>query len=205
MGKSSSGRRLSTSTVVASLMVAGAGCITWFGLTSGGAPAVPVTAASAATTLPADEALAVNAGPAALPGQLPTRIVAPSAGIDAPISEVGVVLQDGRPTWETAWRSVGHHMDSARPGQPGNMVLSGHVSVANSANIAAFKTLDRLSPGDVVEVHSGDQVFRYTITKVAVVPPSEVRLLRSDHTARLTLITCTKDLKQRLVVVGTLL
>jgi len=85
------------------------------------------------------------------------------------------------------------------------MVLTGHVSVVDSRNLAAFKTLNQLQTGDVVDVYAGDQVYRYRITSVAITPPDEVRVLRSDHVARLTLITCTRDLKQRLVVVGVLL
>jgi sortase (surface protein transpeptidase) len=37
-----------------------------------------------------------------------------------------------------------------------------------------------------------------------VVPPDAVHLLRSDSGAAVTLITCTRDLRNRLVVVGTL-
>lgn len=206
MGKNGTARRLPVSSVVAVLLVIAAGGITWYGISAGDGPAAASSAPLPAITLPADETVSAAPAslPAALPGGLPTRIVAPSAGIDAPIAEVGVVVENGRSAWETAWQAVGHHMDSARPGQPGNMVLTGHVSVANSSNAATFKMLHQLKPGDIVEVHSGDEVFRYSVTGVAVVSPAETRLLRSDHASRITLITCTRDLKQRLVVVGTL-
>jgi len=183
------------------LLVVAAGGVAWFGR----APSTADHRANPSTVTLAAEALAGDTpGQAAIFGSLPTRVVAPSAGIDAQVSEVGVIVDGGKPVWETAWRSVGHHMDSARPGQPGNMVLTGHVSVVDSRNLAAFKTLDRLRSGDVVEVYAGDEVYLYRITSVVVVPPDEVRVLRSDHLARMTLITCTRDLKQRLVVVGVL-
>src|SRR4029079_11742407 len=142
-----------------------------------------------------------DAGPRMAAGLLPTRVVIESAGIDTAISEVGVV-RDGSsaPEWEVAWHSAGHHMDSALPGQPGNMVLTGHVSVADRANAAVFKTLDRVSVGDVVTVLAGDTAYRYRVDAVAVKPPSAVSILRSSHAATVTLITCTKDLKDRLVV-----
>jgi sortase A len=140
-----------------------------------------------------------------LAGGLPTRIVAASAGIDALITEVGLVESGGELAWETAWRAAGHHLDSARPGQPGNMVITGHVSVADARNLAVFSSLDRLAPGDVVEVYSGDRVHRYRVERVAVVPPTEVRVLRSDFASRVTLLTCTPDLENRLVVTGTLI
>jgi sortase A len=138
------------------------------------------------------------------PGGLPTRIVVPAAGVDAPIAEVGVVMQEGRATYETAWRAAGHHLDSALPGQPGNMVITGHVSVASAANLAVFSQLDAVQAGDTVEVYSGDRAYRYTVDRVLIASPSAVKLLRSDATSQVTLITCTKDLKHRLVVIGTL-
>ncbi len=138
-------------------------------------------------------------------GGLPTRLVVSRAGIDAGVAEVGVITEDGVPVWETAWRAAGHHIDSARPGQPGNMVITGHVSVADKRNVAVFRSLDKVAPGDVVEVYSGDEVFRYRVNTIAVVPASAVGILRSDHVATVTLITCTKDLKSRLIVQGTLM
>ncbi len=189
-------------TALAVLALAGAGCVAWFGQTT---RATDERTNLATITLPA-EALPgdTRAGLATVQGALPTRLVAVAAGIDAPITEVGVVLDNGKPVWETAWRSVGHHIDSSRPGQPGNMVLTGHVSVSDARNLAAFRTLDRLQAGDLVEIYAGDDLYRYRITTVAVVPPDDIRVLRADHRARLTLITCTKDLRNRLVVVGVL-
>lgn len=137
-------------------------------------------------------------------GGLPTRVVVPAAGIDAAVSEVGVEARDGGAVWQTAWRAAGHHLNSARPGQPGNMVLTGHVSVADRQNLAVFARLDAVRPGDVVEVFSGDRPYRYAVSRVFVVEPSAVHLLRSEPAASVTLITCTADLKKRLVVVGTL-
>lgn len=192
-------------------MVLAAGTIAWYG-TSAASSGQPATTASAATIAPAADtpiAAAVPAnlpdGPRAASGALPTRVVIAAAGIDTPIVEVGIVQDGGKASWETAWRAAGHHLDSARPGQPGNMVLTGHVSVADRANVAVFKTLDRAHQGDVVEVYSGDEVHRYRIDRIQVTSPSDVSVLRSDHRATVTLVTCTPDLKHRLVVTGTLI
>ena len=138
-------------------------------------------------------------------GALPTRLVVTAAGIDVPIREVGAFrTESGALTWETAWDAAGHHLDSARPGQPGNMVISGHVSVANPSDVAVFATLDSVAEGDVIEVYAGETVFRYVITDIRVVGLYDVDVLRSDHRARITLITCTPDLEGRLVVRGEL-
>lgn len=192
--------RLSPANLLAGAFVAVAGLIAWFGLTGNTPPAHPpaeiVTIAKADAPEPVVRRVSS--------GGLPTRIVVPSASVDAPIDEVGVTVSEGKASWETAWKAAGHHIDSALPGQPGNMVITGHVSVADRNNLAVFKQLDKVSEGDTVEVYSGDQVYRYAVSKVMVVPPSSVKLLRSNSASTVTLITCTHDLKNRLVVVGTL-
>jgi len=196
----------STSNVVAAVFVIAAGAIAWFGTQSNEFASVHVateTVTLAATAAAADEEDAVPAQP--LAGTLPTRLVAPTAGIDTAVAEVGVVREAGRPVWETAWRSAGHHLTSARPGQPGNMVISGHVAVANADDIAVFANLDQLEVGDIVEVHSGDHVFRYQVSSKSIVLPTALQVLRSSAQSRLTLITCTPDLEHRLIVVGTLI
>lgn len=194
----------SGSTWLAALLVAGAGAIAWFGTTGSGAnhetppPTATIAAARPGGTL--DQAVGRISQ-----GSLPTRVVIGRAGIDANIAEVGVIDDGGHPAWETAWHAAGHHLDSALPGQPGNMVITGHVSVADRANAAVFRALDTVAEGDVIEVYSGDAVYKYAVSRVSVVPPTAVKLLGSDQDSLVTLITCTKDLKNRLVVVGKLI
>lgn len=196
--------RLSRSSFVAGLCVVAAGAFAWFGTAS-----PPGSRDSAETvTLAGSPPSGSTADQAAFPtisrGGLPTRVVVPAAGIDAPIAEVGVVITNGVASWETAWQAAGHHIDSALPGQPGNMVITGHVSVADRSNLAAFSTLETAAPGDTIEVYSGAARYVYRVDRVMVVPPDAVHLLRSESVAAVTLITCTRDLKDRLVVVGTL-
>ncbi len=196
--------RVSASNMVAALFVIAAGAIAWFGSQSGGA----VPPSSESITLAAEVAAAdLEDTTPAQPrvGTLPTRLVAPAAGIDTSISEVGVVREAGKATWETAWRSAGHHLTSARPGQPGNMIISGHVAVADANNVAVFANLDQLKVGDVIEVYSGDEVYQYAVQSKSTVPPTALQVLRSNAQSRVTLITCTPDLKHRLVIVGTLI
>jgi LPXTG-site transpeptidase (sortase) family protein len=193
----------SASTWLAIAFVLGAGAIAWYG---SGMPGKAAHGPAGPTETLAGRA---NPTPSVIPqnlpiGGLPTRLVVSNLGIDAPIAEVGVVRESGRPVWEVAWQSVGHNYDSALPGQPGNMVLTGHVSVADSNNKAWFKKLDKVSVGDDLDVYSGDQMYHYKVSKVSVVAPDAVKVLRSDAGATVTLITCTHDLKNRLVVVGTL-
>lgn len=197
----------SRSWLVAAGLVVVAGGVAWFGMSNAGsaapAPHAPAVVETVAAVVAEDE-LAPAPQPK-LEGALPTRLVVQRAGVDTSISEVGVAKEGGALIWEVAWHAVGHHMDSARPGQPGNMVLTGHVSVADRRNLAAFAGLNRVAAGDIVEVYSGDSVYKYSVSKVSVVAPSSVKLLRGDHNSTVTLITCTADLKNRLVVTATLL
>jgi len=114
------------------------------------------------------------------------------------------VIEDGEPRWETAWHAAGHHVDSAMPGQPGNMVITGHVSVADRRNVPVFATLDRVREGDAIVVYAGAAAYRYVVESIAVVDPGATEVLRSDARATVTLITCTRDLRHRLVVTGRL-
>jgi len=203
----------SSATWFAALMVAAAGGAAWY--TSARNPSQPPSGPS--TTMAANSprgapAQGIPAHGAAVPpaighldiGGLPTRVVVADAGIDASIDEVGVVDDAGTPAYEVSWHAAGHMLNTALPGQPGNMVLTGHVSVADPHNFAAFSKLDKVAKGDTVDVYSGSRVYHYKVSEVSVVAPDAVNVLRSGQGSTITLITCTHDLKDRLVVVGTL-
>lgn len=159
-------RRLGVSHSLSLLMVAGVGLVTWYGMTSGenaGLPPhdtiptqLPVPGLAGMTS---ESALMVRTG-------LPTRLVIPSAEIDAPVRTVGVVLVDGKPSWETTTAGIGHHINSALPGQPGNAVFTGHVSLSDHRLVPYFARLDDARPGDVVFVYPGVVVYRYQIDTV---------------------------------------
>lgn len=195
-------RRQHGSTLIATAMVLGAGLIAWFGGAPDG-PAAPNPAPTATLPGRVSEPAAATFRTVSS-GGLPTRVVVPSAGIDVPVTEVGVVVEGGVARWETAWYAAGHHVDSAMPGQAGNMVISGHVSVANPRHLAAFATLDRVRAGDTITVYAGQRGYRYVVESVSVVDPDATEVLRSDASAVVTLITCTRDLRHRLVVTGRL-
>jgi sortase A len=129
----------------------------------------------------------------------PGRIVIDSVGIDAPISPVGwqTVERDGQLTsaWEVADSTVGWHLNSALPGEPGNTVLSGHSNIGGEV----FRSLAGVSKGDEIVVQAGGQSYRYEISLTTVVKeagePVEVRLRNAEWIApttdeRLTLVTC---------------
>jgi len=111
-----------------------------------------MTAAPSPSPLPPSATAAVSAGgridavgPVAvqtvepLPsgaGMPPTRLLIPALDLDAPVQEMGwKVIEDAkgvRSEWEVVDFAAGHHINSAFPGEAGNVVLSGHNNIAGA-------------------------------------------------------------------------
>jgi sortase A len=122
------------------------------------------------------------------------RIQIPAINVDAPI-----VQGDG---WEQLKKGVGQHIGSANPGQPGNVVLTGHDDVYGEI----FRYLEKLQPGDVVIIYTLQRQFVYVITGTRIVEPTQVEVMNSTVEPTLTLITCHpyKVDNQRLIVTALL-
>jgi sortase A len=118
------------------------------------------------------------------------RIEIPAIEVDAP-----VVQGDG---WEQLKKGVAQHPGSPNPGSNGNVVLSAHNDVYGEL----FRHLDRLEPGDVVRLHTGQQEFQYMVEHTQIVEPTAVDVMASTSTPTLTLISCYPYLvdSQRIVV-----
>jgi sortase A len=127
---------------------------------------------------------------------IPTRIVIPAIDLDAPIVTVGWSLEDGISAWEIPDHFAAGWLKTSAPlGQIGNTVLDGHHNRAGEV----FRYLVELKPGDVIEVYSHDQRYRYAVTALHILPdrdqPLEVRRqnarwIQSTWDERLTLVTC---------------
>jgi len=165
---------------------------------------VPPSESSAPAPGPAPEASQDN-----LPGTMPppVRILIPALDLDAPVIEVGwaMILEDGvwRSEWETADHAAGHLQSSANPGEPGNMVISGHHNTKGEV----FRPLSNvglpgcpLRQGDAVLVVAEDgREFTYEIVSwdrfleqgaSAEEVRQHARYLEPTDTATLTLVTC---------------
>lgn len=68
---------------------------------------------------------------------------------------------------------VGHYPGTALPGEVGNFAVAGH----RLGHGQPFHWLDRLAPGDAVEVLTATTVHRYRVTGSAVVAPSASAVL----------------------------
>ncbi len=113
---------------------------------------------------------------------LPRYLKIPSLGVNARVLSVGVnaggALQTPSNVYDTAW-----YNESAQPGQPGAMLIDGHVSSWTTHGV--FYGLKNLKPGDTMQVERGDgTTFTYKVVKSQVYDASNV-----DMTAAMTPIT----------------
>lgn len=124
-----------------------------------------------------------------------TRIQIPAINVDAPI-----VHGDD---WEQLKKGVAHNAASANPGQPGNIVLSGHNDVFGEV----FRYLERLKPGDEVVVYTNRRSYTYFVSGWELVEPTQVEVMAPTPDATITLISCHPYLvdNHRIVVKGELI
>jgi sortase A len=105
-------------------------------------------------------------------------------------------------SWEDLKRGVGQHVGSVNPGQNGNLVLSAHNDIFGEL----FRDLDRLKPGDEVFVNTATQQYKYIITGLKIVEPTDVEVMMPTSRSTITLISCYPYMvdNQRIVVFGEL-
>jgi sortase A len=148
--------------------------------------------------------------PTAIPS-VPTRIVAPAIGLDAPVVEIGwAPAADGSGTeWQLPDNAAGFQYGSALPGQKGNTVIAGHHNIKGKV----FARVHELVRGDEVDLYAGGQVFHYRVDDSFILPergmPTAQRLQNASWIAptsddRLTLVTCwpPNDNSYRVIVVA---
>src|SRR5690554_458233 len=109
----------------------------------------------------------------------PTRIVIPAIDVDAAIY--------GGDDWYALQKGVGHYLNSANPGENGNMVLTAHNDVYGEI----FRYLEDLEVGDEVRVQADSgKWYTYRVRETHIVEPSETWVLSHQNRPTVTLITC---------------
>ncbi|MFD0275746.1 class F sortase [Kitasatospora sp. NPDC127111] len=85
----------------------------------------------------------------------PTRLLVPAAGVDAPVTGLGLNA-DGTVEVPAADRAqeVGWYRNGPTPGETGPAVLIGHYDTAHGP--AVFRGLPKLRPGDRIQVRRAD-------------------------------------------------
>lgn len=96
---------------------------------------------------------------------------------------------------------VGHFPGSPMPGEKGNFSIAGHrISYFGQA----FKDIDKLEKGNKVKVTYNGKEYTYEVTNMYEVTPDETEALNPTKDATITIVTCTTDAKNRVIVKGKL-
>lgn len=123
------------------------------------------------------------------------RIVAPAIDLDAVVVK-GVERQDLKagPGWAPY---------TDLPGPQGNVGISGHRTTYG----APFRRIDRLAPGDVIDLYSPVRRYRYVVERQLVVTPDKVEVFNTTEEPMLTLTACHPpySARYRIVVQASLL
>jgi LPXTG-site transpeptidase (sortase) family protein len=129
----------------------------------------------------------------------------PRIDVDSHVSDVGIV--DG--FYDVPWFDVGHHSDSADPGDLGNSIFNGHVVTINAGDV--FRHLDMLTPGDAIYVYTPNFRLDWVATGVFSVAQDDNSFIANSDAPRITLYTCTgqfnpieRSYAERFVVQGEL-
>ncbi len=144
---------------------------------------------------------------------LPRYLIIPKLNVDARVLSVGITSSGavGSPEniYDTAW-----YNESAEPGQPGAMLIDGHISSWTAHGV--FYRLSSLTPGDKIQIERGDNtMFSYSVVKTAIYPANNVNMKAAlapvvAGQPGLNLISCTGDVipgtnsfSERIVVFAT--
>lgn len=84
----------------------------------------------------------------------------------------------------------------------GNYPLSSHRSLYNGI---LFGPLNKAEVGMAIYVSDLDKVYHYEVTSSEVVEPDAMEVLDESDVAEVTLITCTLDMSERIIVKGELI
>ncbi|GAB4246863.1 MAG: hypothetical protein Kow00122_04020 [Thermoleophilia bacterium] len=123
-------------------------------------------------------------------GQPLGRILIPKIGLDTVMVE-GTGRSDLR-------EGPGHWPETPLPGMGGNFVVSGHRTTYG----APFLRLDRLEPGDDIQVLLPYAAVVYAVTRTMIVRPDETEVVAQRGIEEISLTTCHPiySARQRLVV-----
>jgi sortase A len=135
------------------------------------------------------------------PGKALAVMDIPKIELDNKVIVEGVSRDDLR-------KGPGHVPSTVLPGQPGTFGVSGHRTTYG----APFYRLNELGKGDTITVVTREAIYTYTITRTAIVRPTDTQVLDdvigpdNKPKATITLTTCHPrySARQRLIVFGNL-
>lgn len=132
--------------------------------------------------------------------ETPERLVIPSLNLDMPVVFARYLRVEVNDQEFYQWRApnkaaAGWHYTSARLGQGGNVVMSGHHNVYGEV----FRDLSKLKEGDEILVYGDEHIFYYSVTNIMIFPErwqtpetrlENARWMLPTNDDRLTLLTC---------------
>lgn len=103
---------------------------------------------------------------------------------------------------ENLKHNIGHFPETAMPGEKGNFTIAGHRGTVESS---VFNDLNRIKAEDDIVVEALNGTFVYKVVEKFIVDPYETDVLSSTPGKKeITIVTCTLDGKERLIVKGIL-
>jgi sortase A len=102
----------------------------------------------------------------------------PKIGLEAPLLE-GIRLT-------TLDNGPGHWPGTAMPGENGNVVVAAH----RTSHGAAFRNIDQLVAGDLVQFSTAAGIIDYTVTGTQIVTPDAIWIVNPTENATATLFAC---------------
>jgi LPXTG-site transpeptidase (sortase) family protein len=104
---------------------------------------------------------------------------------------VDVPLSNG--TWDISWlgNSAGWLETTSEPGQPGNSVITAHVTDIYGQD-GPFANLHMLAVGDEIQIDEPSKVSTYLVQSVREVAPDDLSVLNDSGLPLLTLLTCAE-------------
>jgi sortase A len=108
--------------------------------------------------------------------------MSPIGRLEIPRVHISAAVAEGT-TPRVLSRAVGHAVDTALPGQLGNITLAAHRDTF-------FRHLGDMRSGDVIELKRPEHEYRYQVRFTAVVGPKDTWVLDPTGQETLTLLTC---------------
>jgi LPXTG-site transpeptidase (sortase) family protein len=152
-------------------------------------------------TTPSTPIVATPATPTPTPIVEPAHIVIDKISVDAPI-QWDIPVND---TVEALNHGLAHLDGSARPGEVGNLFLTGHSSDyvwKKNPYAAVFSLLPKLAAGDVFSIRENGSEYIYRVSETKIVNPDQVEVAAPTENSMATLMTCYPigSTRQRFVV-----
>lgn len=122
--------------------------------------------------------------------------------VNIPAINVRSVIMEGVDQ-ETLKYYVGWFPETNNPGDIGNFAIIGH---NNNMYNKVFNDLSKLVDGDIIEIITLEETFKYKVVDKFEVYPRETYVLDGNNDrSEITVITCTNDSRKRTVIKGILL